>query len=146
MQDAKSGKDRIKIIVAVAIFIAAAGFAWYQFGGESDYDRSVIRGYLCNECQTPFDHTPKEGDIEPLKCPNCKAMAGYQAELCYWTKGPDGQWKAKLKPTYVILKQRIDHTSREQTFCPDCGHEVVGHNPKPSDDEMAAAEAEAGKR
>ncbi len=139
MNEANPGKDRIKLIVALVVFFAAAGVAWYQFGGVSAHDRASIRGYMCNDCQETFDHIPKEGDMEPLKCPHCKAMAGYQAERCYWTKGADGQWKAKLDPTYVILKQRLDPNSTEQTYCTDCGHEVVGHNPTPSEEQMAEA-------
>lgn len=143
--DASSpSKDRIKLIVAVVIFVAAAGVAWFTLGRGDSYADANVRGYMCNECKQPGDHTAEEGDIEPLKCPSCGAMAFYQAEACYWTKGPDGQLKAKLKPTYVILLQRLDPNSEEKTICPDCGEEVVGHNPMPPENLMEAARAEAG--
>ncbi|RIK64269.1 MAG: hypothetical protein DCC65_14735 [Planctomycetota bacterium] len=140
-----SGKDRIKLIVAIVIFVAAAGIAWYTLGGEDATDAASVRGFMCNECKEAYDYIPKEGDIEPLKCPNCGAMAGYQAEACFWTKGPDGEYKAKLTPTYVILLQRLDPNTEEETVCPDCGKVVVGHNPMPPEDLMDAARAEAGQ-
>lgn len=140
-----SGKDRIKLIVAVAVFLAAGGVAWYTLGGDDQFETANLRGFMCNECKEAYEYIPKEGDIEPLKCPNCGAMAGYQAEACFWTRGPDGEYKAKLTPTYVILLQRLDPNSEEETICPDCGKVVVGHNPMPPEDLMEAARAEAGR-
>jgi hypothetical protein len=135
-----STRERIKLIAAVVIFVAAGVMAWYSLAGPLAEDATAIRGFLCNECQHAFDYKLKEGDRDPLRCPKCKAMAGYLAERCYWTKGPDGEWKAKLRPTYVILKTRINPDSDERTYCPDCGREVVGHNPMPPDELMAQAE------
>lgn len=144
-EDSNPKKDRIKLVAAIAIFAVAAGYAIYALTGDSEYATANLRGYMCNECGRAYDHTAKEGDIEPLKCPNCGAMAGYQAERCYWTKGPDGELRAKLEPTYVILRQRIDPNSEEPTICPDCGEEVVGHNPMPPEEMMEAARAAAGR-
>lgn len=139
----KSKKDVIKLSVAVVIFLAAVGVAWSYLSGDSLEDDASIRGFMCNDCKAVFDYTPKEGDREPIKCPKCGHNAGYSAETCFWTKGPDGEWAAKAKPTYVILRIRLDPNDREPTVCPDCGHDVVGHNPPPPEDLMAAATGQA---
>lgn len=141
-QDPDSKKKAIKIGVSVVVFIAAAVIAWSNLSGKSQGDIASIRGYMCNDCKAVFDYVPKEGDFEPIKCPECGQMAGYAAERCYWTKGPNGEWAAKAVPTYVILNLRIDPNNTEPTICPDCGHEVVGHNPMPPEDLMSAATGE----
>ena len=84
------------------------------------------------------------GDKPPVKCKKCGKMAAYQAETCYWIKDASGEWKAKKKPTYVLWKKRVNPETEEKTFCPDCGREVVGHNPPPPEELMEAAE-KAGK-
>ena len=55
-------------------------------------------------------------------------------------------WEAKAEPDYVVLKTRVNPDSEEETFCPVCGHKVVGHNPRPPAELMAAAEAKAGRK
>ncbi len=65
------------------------------------------------------------------------AYTGYQAELCYWAKDANGEWIAKLEPTPVLLKSIFEPGA--ETVCPDCGHEVVGHNPPPPQELMQAA-------
>lgn len=144
-QDPDSKKKIIKISVAAAVFLTAAIIAWRNLASESLADMSSIRSNMCNACSATFDYTPKEGDREPVECPKCGQMAGYSAETCYWTKDANGEWIAKLEPTYVILKLRLDPNGGEPTFCPDCGKEVVGHNPPPPEELMEAARTAAGQ-
>lgn len=140
--DAGESREKVKLVVAGVIFLVAGGVAWFTLGGQSQLDLANERVYMCNECGEFRPHLPREGEIEPLKCPKCGAMAYYETEKCFWTKGSDGEWKAKTQPSFAILKQRIDPNSTEETFCPDCGRKVVGRNPLPPEDLMAAAEAE----
>lgn len=65
------------------------------------------------------------GDAPPWKNPSTGQETLWPAELCYWTR--DG--KATLTPTLVILNQYTGQTGK--TMCPDCGREVVRHNPTP---------------
>ncbi len=64
-------------------------------------------------------------DAPPWKNPSTGRETLWPAELCYWTR--DG--KATLTPTLVILGQYLGQTGN--TICPDCGREVVRHNPTP---------------
>lgn len=132
-------RQRIKFIVAVSIFVVAGGVAWYTLGGESVEQRASDRMFICAECHQPFEYTLQMGDITPVKCGKCGKQAAYPAEACYWAKGPDGVWKAKLEPTFVLVKKRMDPETTEKTYCPDCGQEVVGHNPLPPEELLRAA-------
>lgn len=117
--------------------------AWRQFGGESKYHIAADRAFMCAECGHVFEHTIQMGEKEPLECPACGKLAAYIPEKCYWTKDENGKWKAKLEPTFVILNKRMGIDKK--TYCPDCGREVVGHNPMPPKELMDAARAEADK-
>lgn len=138
-------RQQIKLIVAVVVFIAAGAVAWITMGGETVEDIAADRAFICGECGAVFEHTLQIGEYTPLECDKCGKKAAYPAETCYWTKGPNDEWKAKLEPTFVLLKKRVDPESDEKTFCPDCGREVVGHNPPPPEELMEAARNEAGK-
>lgn len=141
----ESKKSIIKMVVAGVIFLVAVGVAWKNLAGDSQAEYASIRGFMCNDCKAVFDYTPKEGDREPIECPKCGHQSGYSAERCYWTKGPDGEWAAKAEPTYVILNIRLDRNNLEPTFCPDCGREVIGHNPLPPEELMTAALGQASQ-
>jgi hypothetical protein len=80
---------------------------------------------MCSETGMTFEYTVHEGDQWPVLSPFSKKKTGYPAECCYWTK--DG--KRKATPTYVILNEDIGKPG--DTFCPDCGRLVIGHNPPP---------------
>ena len=63
--------------------------------------------------------------VVPCRAPDTGKMAGYPAELCYWTR--DGRPKAD--PTPVALNDTLGKPG--PTFCPECGRLVVHHNPAP---------------
>jgi len=146
--EGKRGRQKILLIVAVVLLLGAAGFTWYTYGGKSATRLSAERVFKCVEegCGHEFEHTIQLGEKEPLTCPKCGKISGWRAEACYWAKDAEGNWKAKLTPTFVVVKKRIDPSTTEKTYCPDCGHEVVGHNPRPPKELMDAAEkGAAGK-
>lgn len=140
VQESSSGRDKIKLIAAIVIFVAALGLGWYSMGGKTAAQDASVRNFKCAKCDKPFSHTLQMGEIEPIKCPECGEQGGYTAELCYWVKLGDDEWGAKSDPTYVIMKNKIDPETEEATYCPDCGREVVGHNPLPPPDLMEAAQ------
>jgi DNA-directed RNA polymerase subunit RPC12/RpoP len=138
-EEEKRGRQKILLAVATVLLVAAAGFGWYQFGGKSAARLSAERVFKCTECGHDFEHTLQIGDMEPLECPKCDQRAGWKAEACYWTKDAEGNWKAKLTPTFVVVQKRVDPSATDKTYCPDCGHEVVPHNPRPPKELMDAA-------
>ena len=141
--DSGGRRQRILLAVAAVILIVAGVLAWRRVDKGSKYKVSAERAFKCTECGQVFEHTLKRGDGEPLKCSECGKQAGWRAETCYWTKDAGGQWKAKLDPTFVLQKERMGID--ERTFCPDCGREVVGHNPKPPQELMDEARAKEGQ-
>jgi len=143
--ESSSRRQKILLGAAVGIFVIAGIVAWLLIGGDSPARRASDRIFVCSETGKPFEYTIKPGDVEPVYSPHSKQNTGYQAEPCYWTKGPDGEWKAKLEPTWVLVKKRVDPETTEKTYCPDCGHEVTIHNQRPPQELMDAAAAEAGK-
>jgi DNA-directed RNA polymerase subunit RPC12/RpoP len=148
IEESKAKRQRIKLIGAVALLVIAVLLILrYTLGSTSPERFSAERVFKCVDCGHDFEHVIQLGDTEPLPCPKCGKMTAWKAEACYWTKDAAGNWKAKLNPTYVVLKSRVDPNTTEKTYCPDkdCGHVVVGHNPKPSRDLMEAAQKEAGK-
>ena len=144
-QESKAKRQRILLIAGiVALVIAALLVARNMSGGKSAESLNAERVYKCVECGHDFERTLKIGDSEPFACPKCGKMSAYRAEACYWAKDAAGGWKAKAKPTFVVLKSRVDSNSTEKTYCPDCGHIVVGHNPRPRQDLMEAADFGGG--
>lgn len=143
--NAEGRGQKIKLIVAGGIFLLAGIWAWAQLSGKSPYAISAERAYICAVTGKAFEYTVKRGDHEPVMSPYTHRRTGYAAEKCYWTKDAEGNWKAKLEPTFVLLKSKLDPNTTEETHCPDCGRLVVGHNPMPPQELMDAARAEAGK-
>lgn len=139
--DSASRGKVIKLGIAVVVFIAAAILAWVRVGGPTAADNAAERGFICSETLKPFAHKIQMGEIEPIESPHTGRRTGYQAEKCYWTKDADGRWAVKDEPTYVLLKKRVDPETDERTYCPDCQREVVGHNPKPTPEDIARANA-----
>ncbi|HVP10109.1 MAG TPA: zinc ribbon domain-containing protein [Phycisphaerae bacterium] len=137
--------QRLKLIGAVVVFIIAVGIILrFAVGGKSAESLSAERVCKCVDCGHEFEHVLQMGEKEPLTCPKCGKARVWRAEACYWAKDGAGGWKAKTTPTFVVLKSSIDPSSREKTYCPDCGHLVTGHNRKPSKEQMEAA-AKAGQ-
>ena len=81
-------------------------------------------------------------DGESLPWPNPKTgeRTMYPPEECYWTR--DGSVKAE--PTYVILNEMLGIEG--PTICPDCGREVVYHNPLPPPELLLEALQDARSR
>ena len=141
-----SRRQRILAVVAGVIFIAAVGLGVYLTYGKSAARLAAERVFICAETGKIFEHTIREGEEEPIKSPYTGRNTGYEPETCFWTKGPDGKYRAKLTPTYVLLKSRVNPKTREKTYCPDCGREVKPHNPLPPQRLLNEAEQEAKKK
>lgn len=96
------------------------------FGPPTASDVSHSRTVMDSETSEVIDSFPiKEGTLYPWVNPKSGKATLYPPEMCYWTK--DG--KAKADPTFVLLNEFTGKQGK--TICPDCGREVVGHNPKP---------------
>lgn len=144
-QDDSGNRSKvIKISVAVVLLVAAGIIAYIQGGGPDPADSAATRVYIDIATNKPFKYTIKEGQIEPIKAPS-GGLTGYRAEACYWGKDAEGRWFIKDEPTYVVLKTRIDPTSEEDTFCPDCERRVVGHNKKPTQEMVDRANGVAAE-
>jgi hypothetical protein len=138
-RDDSDPPQKKKLIAAGVCFLIAIGVGWYLVGGKTVADIASERMFMCSQTGKTWPHELREGEIEPIYSSFSKKNTGWLAERCYWKKMPDGSYRAKKKPTYVILKKRMDPDTEEKTYCPDCEREVVGHNPMPPEDEMAKA-------
>ena len=138
MDEGTSG--RIKITAAVVVLLSSGYYAWRNLAASSVTDDANRRMYLCTETGKAFPHEMVLGETQPIMSPYSKKNTAYEAERCYWKKDASGQWKAKRRPTYVVLNMRLGKT--DPTICPDCGHEVVGHNPRPPKELMETADEE----
>ncbi|MCK6457552.1 MAG: hypothetical protein L6Q92_13610 [Phycisphaerae bacterium] len=127
-------KQRIMLAGSLAALLIAGGLVWYSFGGETPLRQANERVFMCAETGKTFFHELESGEIEPIYSPHSKQNTGWIAEPCYWTN--DG--RAKKEPTWVIERRRMGLEGK--TYCPDCGREVVGHNPRPPKELMDAAE------
>lgn len=134
-------RNKVLAGIAAVAFIVAGIMVWRNLREPAAVSRSRDRLFICAKTGKSFEHKLQAGDLEPIYSPYSKANTGYHAELCFWTKGPNGEWKAKLDPTPVLLRRFFEPGA--ETHCPDCGHIVVDHNPKPPQKLMEAAEKEA---
>lgn len=125
----------IIFIVAIVLIVRAVSSVTAGVG-----DGSRIRVAIDAETGKVFkEYRIKDGETWPWKHPSTGRATLYPTEQCYWTA--DGQ--AKLEPTHVLLNSIVGKD--EKTICPDCGREVVAHNPMPPTDLMLKA-AESLKR
>ena len=144
MEESGGRRQKFWLVVAIVLLLATGVIAWIQLGGKSVYDMSYERAFICAETLKPYEYTIKMGDSMPYYSPHTDRNTGYPAELCYWTRDENGRWAQKDKPTLVLVQKYLDPTTEEKTYCPDCGREVVQHNPAPTDAEIAEANAESG--
>lgn len=114
--------------VAIAIAVVAVSIAIFMcvsfFKGETP-DFASYTTYVCSETNKSFRHKNIMGETLPILSPYSGKNTGYPGEACYWNA--DGTLKED--PTWVLLNEATGKSG--QTFCPDCGRLVVGHNPHP---------------
>jgi predicted RNA-binding Zn-ribbon protein involved in translation (DUF1610 family) len=127
------------LAISGLLLVTAVLLGWRGGAAGPRFDIAADRAFKCTACGHVFEHTLQHGDFEPFECPKCDEMTGWGTETCFWEKDENGEWRAKRDPTFVILKKRMDSSSTEKTNCPDCGREVVGHNPRPPRELMEAA-------
>lgn len=125
------------LAVAVSVLVLAKATVLAPVSaGEASRKRAVIDAET-NELFESF--AVADGTTIPWKNPKTGKNTLFPAEKCYWTK--DG--KAKLEPTYVLL--RTAKGEKGNTICPDCGKQVVFHNPMPPPTLLQEAAQLAGK-
>lgn len=125
------------LAVAVSVWVLAKATVLAPVSaGEASRRRTVIDAET-NELLQEFPVA--DGTTIPWKNPKTGKNTLYPAEKCYWTK--DG--KAKLEPTYVLLREATGE--KGPTVCPDCGKQVVFHNPMPPANLIREAARSAGK-
>lgn len=127
-----------KLVAPVVLIGVIVVVVWSQFRDDPITRNANSRVFVCVETGKHFSHDLEPGELEPIESPFTGRRTAWMAEACYWSKGENGEWKAKKEPTYVVLKKRMGID--EKTYCPDCGREVVGHNPLPPKELMDAAE------
>ena len=115
----------------LALALVVLGLAGYRiyamfFLATAAQAQPVERLYLCSETHKTFNHTKKIGEEVPVHSPFSEKRTGYPCEPCYKTK-KDNVYRDQ--PYYVTLNKYFDKDG--PTVCPDCGREVVGHNPDP---------------
>ena len=122
----------LKLLFAAVVFTCAliCTYAWWTVE-DSRLEYGSARTYMCLESGQTFTHLPRIGESDPIYSRFSDKPTAYQTEKCYWAKNASGEWMAKAFPTYVVLKSRINSSSSEPTFCPECGREVIPHNPSP---------------
>lgn len=139
--DARAKK--IKLSVAITLLVVAAGIFIYQVTRTTPAEMAANSRMLqCESTKNVFPHDLEVGEIQPVKCDICGKNDAYSPEKCFWTKTADGKWAIKETPTYVIIPRKIDPENGASSIaCPDCGREVVGHNPKPDQADVDRANA-----
>jgi hypothetical protein len=129
--------NRSLLIGFSLVLLAGSGMIYWARSAPDDeriFIEANTRICVCTETGRSFPHRAKAGEEEPIVSPFTGRRTAWTAEACYWTR--DG--RAKRTPTYVVLKERMG--INERTICPDCGREVVGHNPLPPADLFKTAE------
>ncbi len=110
-------------ILVVAIIMIVRSVATF---GNSVGSASRLRVAVDAESGKVFEnYLIKDGESWPWKNPSTGMATLYPPEECWWTSNGE----AKLEPTYVLLNSIIGKEG--PTTCPDCGREVVAHNPMP---------------
>jgi hypothetical protein len=74
-------RQKIRLIAAVVLFVAAGAVAWYNVGRKSDAeDYAGRRVFICAKCLQWFPHDIVSGEYIPLKCEKCDFCAGKKAD------------------------------------------------------------------
>jgi len=125
------------LVAAFAVLVAVAALALLAartVGGTSGAVMSRTRLLKDSESGEVFkQYRLRDGDTLPAVNPKTGKRTLYPVEFCYWTEDGEG----KTEPTYVILNEALGKEA--PTTCPDCGREVVFHNPEPPVDVMMEA-------
>lgn len=145
--NAQDPAARRKLILSVSGVVVSLGILLFfllratLFAPADANDVSRTRILIDSETNEVVQNVAVEdGTLYPWNNPKTGKATLYPPETCYWTK--DG--KAKTEPTYVLLNSLVGKSGK--TLCPDCGREVVAHNPKPPTNLMVEAyQARAAK-
>lgn len=116
--------------IAAVLFITSGVLYWLNRGEASMIAEANTRVFVCSETGKSFRASLESGMVEPIESPHSGEKTGWIAEACLCTATDGGE------PTYVILKKRMGLA--EQTYCPQCKAEVVGHN---ADQQMRRAQS-----
>lgn len=124
-------KDTLKAGFAVVCLIAATIFGYYQLtsGGPDLASNSLYREVVDSKTGESFSNFSigEDNSAFPYTNPKTGQRTLYPAERCYYTR--DG--KVKSTPTLVFVKQ-YENENAGETACPDCGRNVIRHNPAPA--------------
>lgn len=142
LKDAGADKKKLWLLIGscATIALAAGLIMWQVFFRPNDVmAESHFRTAIDAETgEVVSGFRVQEGESFPWTHPKTGKASLYPAEECFWNA--DGT--AKLKPTYVLLNSYAGKTGK--TSCPDCGREVVPHNPMPPDELMIQAAQREG--
>ncbi len=129
--------------VSLLIVIGALAFLAMRAGGGPPDAGAMSRKRVAKDAVTGQvfeDYRITEGDAMPWAHPSTGERTLYPVEKCYWAPGGG----AKAKPTFVILNDMLGEDG--PTICPDCGREVIRHNPLPPEDALLKALQDAKAR
>lgn len=121
-------RNIVLLVAGIATLIVAAVLIMRAVSSVSNGAGAVSRQRVAVDSETGKVFTSykiKDGDTWPWEHPSTGKRTLYPAETCYWTR--DGE--ATLEPTYVLLNEISGKEG--PTYCPDCGRQVVAHNPMP---------------
>lgn len=123
----------LRNLVLFALSAAAVIVVWQvvRRPGPDLAAASRMRTLIDSESGEVFaDHRVAEGASYPLVNPKTGRATLFPAERCYWTRAGEAKWR----PTFVFVPP-----GEASAVCPECGREVVPHNPRPPEDLMLEA-------
>ena len=142
---ARRGEVNVKALLAIAGVVVGVGVLVWALTSSSLFardpmvDASLLRPAVDVSTGTNYpEFRMPSDDAPPWISPSTGEATVWPAELCYWTR--DG--KARLTPTLVVLHEYLGRT--DKTLCPDCGREVVRHNPLPPASLLMEAAGQGG--
>lgn len=123
----------IRSLVALALAGVATAAGWRLLRSTAPDLIAASRARTLIDASTGEvfkDHRIPDGASFPLPHPKTGEATLYVAEACHWTAEGEAKWA----PTWVYIP-----ADQPSATCPDCGREVVPHNPRPPDDKMLEA-------